>query len=189
MPGHPLLLNERSLVYPETYLFPKCKPGLLSIPFFHFVLHGHAQAATRTSRTLIHAVSAGTASASLSRSFSPLSHGETRAAAPRAREHGLTFQWPLPANRPSQASTALVHSAPLPPPPPSPPPGRFVQVRIPAPPPGMFGSPRIQPPLRTDSVMSPYGAAPLPGAVVVLLGEARMGGMLCWWCSGRGTTP
>ena len=107
MPGHPLLLNERSLVYPETYLFPKCKPGLLSIPFFHFVLHGHAQAATRTSRTLTRAVSAGSASASLSRPFSPRSYGETRATAPRAREHGLTFQWPLPANRPSQASTAL----------------------------------------------------------------------------------
>jgi hypothetical protein len=37
MPGHPLLLNGRLLVYPETYLCPKCKPGFHS---FHFILHG-----------------------------------------------------------------------------------------------------------------------------------------------------
>ncbi|KAH9018003.1 hypothetical protein EDB84DRAFT_1276362 [Lactarius hengduanensis] len=52
------------------------------------------------------------------------------------------------------------------------------------PPPPAFPQP---PPSR--NMLLPYGSVPPPGATVVMPGDTRIGGRLCWRCGGHGTTP
>jgi hypothetical protein len=86
-PGRPLLRNGRTLIYPETYLCPKCAPSSLSSdsPVVPSHLTQAAILATRTSTRRARAASAGTALASCSRPFSPRARGVTMAAALRVR--------------------------------------------------------------------------------------------------------
>jgi hypothetical protein len=39
------------------------------------------------------------------------------------------------------------------------------------------------------SMPVPIVGAPPPGSTVVMPGDPRIGGRLCWRCGGRGTTP
>jgi hypothetical protein len=88
-------------------------------------------------------------------------------------ERGRTFQRPLPAFKPPQVQPPRLQV-----PPPQPMPGAY-------PPLSPVGMP--SPTLRIAPV--PSGAVPPPGATVVMPGDPRIGGRLCWRCGGRGVTP
>ncbi|KAF8489973.1 hypothetical protein F5888DRAFT_1743414 [Russula emetica] len=85
-------------------------------------------------------------------------------------QRGRSFQRPLPAFKPPQAQ------AQAPPPPPMP--GNY-----PPPSPSGMQSRNSRP------MPMPFGGVPPPGSTVVMPGDARIGGRLCWRCGGRGTTP
>ncbi|KAH8993014.1 hypothetical protein EDB92DRAFT_1796773 [Lactarius akahatsu] len=92
--------------------------------------------------------------------------GEQGSSATSQSQRGRTFQQPLPAFKPPQTgiTPAYPRAPPLPPPAfPQPPPSR--------------------------NMLMPYGSVPPPGATVVMPGDSRIGGRLCWRCGGRGTTP
>lgn len=82
-------------------------------------------------------------------------------------QRGRSFQRPLPAFKPPQAQVQ-------PPPPPPPMPGSY--------PPSGMQSPSPRP------VPIPFQGVPPPGSTVVMPGDPRIGGRLCWQCGGRGTT-
>ena len=86
-------------------------------------------------------------------------------------ERGRTFQRPLPAFKPPQVQPPRLQV-----PPPQAMPGSYPPLS----PPGM-----PSPTLRVASC----GAVPPPGATVVMPGDPRIGGRLCWRCGGRGVTP
>ena len=85
-------------------------------------------------------------------------------------ERGRSFQRPLPAFKPPQAQ----------PRPPQPMPGGY---------PAVTRSPLVTqgPPVRV--VPMPDGNVPPIGATVVMPGDPRIGGRVCWRCGGRGVTP
>jgi hypothetical protein len=82
-------------------------------------------------------------------------------------QYGRTFQRPLPTFKPPQAQ----------PPRAQPTPGMYPAV----------SSPGMQGPSRAAAM--PFGGVPPPGATVVMPGDPRIGGRLCWRCGGRGVTP
>jgi len=90
-PGHPLLRNGQTLVYPENYYCSKCTPSccvLLLPPHLHAMISDHDKVTIRATRTMIRrtrAASAGTASASHLRRFSLRARGVARAAGLRTR--------------------------------------------------------------------------------------------------------
>jgi hypothetical protein len=89
-PGHPLLRNGKTLVYPENYLCPKCtfltpSPTCRSPTLYPLKCEKARIRATRTMTRLTRVVSAGTASASHLRPFSPQARGVPRAAGQRVR--------------------------------------------------------------------------------------------------------
>ncbi|KAF8268849.1 hypothetical protein EI94DRAFT_1726685 [Lactarius quietus] len=182
MPGHPLLLNGRTLVYPETHLCPKCS----NTGYKNFD-------PSRPCRKCWDRFGKPFTSILASSPWGDQSSGATSES-----QHGRKFQRPLPVRRPSQALTAPVHPTPPSPspsmsvPPPIPPRSSSMLAPPPIPPPpprpNIFVPPRIPPP-STGPVIMPYGATPPPGAAVVMPGDSRIGGTLCWRCGGRGTTP
>ena len=90
-PGHPLLRNGKTLIYPETYLCPKCTFPYPNVPLAihpHFTDPNREKAgiqATRTMTRLTHVASVGIVLASHSRPLSPRAHGVTRVAGQRPR--------------------------------------------------------------------------------------------------------
>ena len=175
-PGHPLLRNGQTLVYPENYSCPKCTPSCC-VPYYLLtyllrfpIRKGHntgyknydpshpcRKCWDRFSKTFTSILAS-----------SPWG-GEASASATQS-QRGRSFQRPLPAFRPPQARA--------PPPPPIP---------------GAYPSP-TGPPLGMQRCNSraramPFGTVPPPGATVVMPGDPRIGGRLCWRCGGRGTTP
>lgn len=171
-PGRPLLRNGKTLVYPENYLCPKCTfltPSHLPL--------SDAYPQTRKGQNTGY------------KSFDPShpcrkcwdrfgkpftsilasSPWSGQGSGPSQSEHGRTFQRPLPAfNPPPQVR----------PPPPQPMPGMY-------PPSSPTGA--TNPNLRV--VPMPDGNMPPVGATVVMPGDPRIGGRLCWRCGGRGVTP
>ena len=106
-----------------------------------------------------------------------------------------TYQRPLPVFRPPQFSSASSShhadhhrriasqpppTAPMHSPPAHPPPPQHMHSSPPHPPPPHVYSP----PPRTQLVG--WGSIPPPGAAVMRPGDPRLGGQLCWKCSGRG---
>ncbi len=85
---------------------------------------------------------------------------------------GRSFQRPLPAFKPPQAR-------------PQPP------LRMPGSYPSSSASGMQSPnsPVGRMPVPLPYGGVPPPGAAVVMPGDPRIGGRVCWRCGGRGMTP
>jgi len=89
-PGHPLLRNGKTLVYPENYVCQKCTfltpPPTCPLLTLYRPEHEKVRIrATRTMTRLTHVASAGTASASHLRPFSPRARGVPRAAGQWAR--------------------------------------------------------------------------------------------------------
>ena len=83
-------------------------------------------------------------------------------------QRGRTFQRPLPAFKPPQAQAQ-----------PRPMPGSY-------PPHSPSGTQSTNP---RPIIPAPLGGVPPPGSTVVMPGDVRIGGRLCWRCGGRGTTP
>ena len=86
-PGHPLLRNGKTLIYPEGYLCQKCTfPYPVSHLLLTHIFREQARIrATRTMTRLTHVASAGIVLASYLRPFSPRAPGVTRLAGQRAR--------------------------------------------------------------------------------------------------------
>ncbi|KAH9956998.1 hypothetical protein BC827DRAFT_1228078 [Russula dissimulans] len=132
MPGHPLLRNGKTLVYPESYYCQKChNTGYKNYDPSHPCRKCWDRFGKPFTSILASSPWGGQGSES--------------------SQQGRSFQRPLPSFQPPQAR-------PRPPP-----------MPVPMP-------------------ISP-GAVPPPGATVVMPGDARIGGRLCWRCGGRGVTP
>ena len=182
-PGHPLLRNGQTLVYPESYLCSKC---------MHFTRSSCRAAPCSLTCSISNARKKGQNTGY--KNFDPThpcrkcwdrfgkpftsilasSPWSGRGDSGSASQRGRSFQRPLPAFRPPQASS------PLPPPPP-PPPG----VCLASPGPSVSGLQRSS----SRAMPLQFGSTPPPGSTVVMPGDPRIGGRLCWQCGGRGTTP
>ncbi|KAH9964307.1 hypothetical protein BJV74DRAFT_870537 [Russula compacta] len=181
-PGHPLLRNGQTLVYPESYLCSKCMP---------FTRPSCRAAPRSLTCSIPNAREKGQNTGY--KNFDPShpcrkcwdrfgkpftsilasSPWSDRGDSGSASQRGRSFQRPLPAFRPPQVSSPLS--------PPPPPPG----MCLPSPGPSGSGLQRTS----TLARALPYGSAPPSGATVVMPGDPRIGGRLCWQCGGRGTTP
>ena len=173
-PGHPLLRNGKTLIYPENYLCQKCT--------------FRTPCATYRSPTFCGPKSRKGQNTGY-KNFDP-SHpcrkcwdrfgkpytsalasspwGDQASGSASQSQRGRSFQRPLPAFKPPQAQ------APRPP-----------SLTMP----GSYPNPVPSPTSRPMPVPMPYGGVPPPGAAVVMPGDPRIGGRLCWRCGGRGTTP
>jgi hypothetical protein len=176
-PGHPLLRNGKTLVYPENYLCQKCTfctpcPPYCSLTFYRAKprkgqntgyknfdpSHPCRKCWDRFSKPFTAALAS-----------SPWGNQ----ASGSASQNGRSFQRPLPAYKPPQAQARA-------PPPPAMPamPGTYT----PDSPSGMQ-CPNSRP------MPTPFRGVPPPGSTVVMPGDPRIGGRVCWQCGGRGTTP
>ncbi|KAH9988549.1 hypothetical protein BJV77DRAFT_1021401 [Russula vinacea] len=153
-PGHPLLRNGKTLVYPETYLCPKCT----------FLTPSSTCRYPRLSPQMRKGQNTGYKNYDpshpcrkcwdrFSKPFTSIlassPWGSQGSGAMSQSERGRTFQRPLPAFKPPQ-------------------------VQPPRPMPGAY--PQLSPPV-------------MQSATVVMPGDPRIGGRLCWRCGGRGVTP
>lgn len=173
-PGHPLLRNGKTLVYPETYLCQKCTFSTPCPPYCSLTFnrpktrkgqntgyknydpsHPCRKCWDRFSKPYTSALAS-----------SPWDNQASGSASQSQR--GRIFQRPLPAFKAPQAQAQ--------PPPPPPMPGSYPSSS------GMQ-SPNSLP------MPTPFRGVPPPGSTVVMPGDARIGGRLCWRCGGRGTTP
>jgi len=169
-PGHPLLRNGKTLVYPENYLCQKCTfrtscPTYCSPTVYgpktrkgqntgyknYDPSHPCRKCWDRFSKPFTSALAS-----------SPW--GDHASGSGSQSQHNRTYQRPLPAFKPPQAQAQM--------------PGHYP----PRSPTGVQ-SPNSRP------IATPYGGVPPPGSTVVLPGDPRIGGRLCWRCGGRGTTP
>jgi hypothetical protein len=170
-PGHPLLRNGRTLVYPESYMCHKCKPrrSLSPSPANNSLLFTAGKNTGYKNFDPSHPCRKcwdrfGKLFSSILAS-SPWGNRGSRGTS--QSQNGRTFQQPLPAFRaPQAATTTPVNARPTPPP-----------------------SMPVPPPPRTGPMVLPFGAMPPPGAPVVTPGDERIGGRRCWRCGGRGVTP
>ncbi|KAI0290588.1 hypothetical protein BC826DRAFT_1026174 [Russula brevipes] len=155
-PGHPLLRNGQTLVYPETYSCSKCQnTGYKSFDPSH------------PCRKCWDRFGKPFTSILASSPWGGQGHGSTTQS-----QRGRSFQRPLPAIKAPQVQQ--------PPPRPRPPPTSTCR-----PPPGPHA---MQNP-GSHAVPIPYGTVPPIGSTVVMPGDPRIGGRLCWRCGGRGVTP
>ena len=177
-PGHPLLRNGKTLVYPETYLCPKCT----------FLTPSSTCRYPRLSPQMRKGQNTGYKNYDpshpcrkcwdrFSKPFTSIlassPWGSQGSGAMSQSERGRTFQRPLPAFKPPQVQPPRVQA-----PPPQPMPGAYPQL---SPPVMQSSTSRVAP--------IPLGSIPPPGATVVMPGDPRIGGRLCWRCGGRGVTP
>ena len=177
-PGHPLLRNGTTLIYPGTYQCQKCTsctpcPPYCSPTFYRAKTrkgqntgyknfdpsHPCRKCWDRFSKPYTSALAS-----------SPW--GNQASGSASQSQNGRSFQRPLPAFKPPQAQ------AYAPPPPPPPMPGPY-----PSQPPSGMQSPNSLP------MPTPFQGVPPPGSTVVMPGDPRIGGRVCWQCGGRGTTP
>ncbi|KAI0262371.1 hypothetical protein BC834DRAFT_396225 [Gloeopeniophorella convolvens] len=148
-PGHPLLRNGQTLVYPDNYSCPKCN----NTGYKNFdPSHPCRKCWERFSKPFTSILASSPWSGNSAESQS---------------QHGRSYQRPLPAFKPPQAQ------------PQRPPPGPYVS------PPASPGLQRSN----TRALAIPFGATAPAGATVVMPGDPRIGGRLCWRCGGRGMTP
>lgn len=175
-PGHPLLRNGKTLVYPETYLCQKCTfctscPPYCSPTFYRPKTRKGQNTGYKSfdpshpCRKCWDRFSKPFTSALASSPWGNQASGS-------ASQRGRSFQRPLPAYKPPQAQAQ--------PPPPPPMPGNFPPSS-----PSRMQSPNSRP----MSMPVPFQGVPPPGSAVVMPGDPRIGGRLCWRCGGRGTTP
>ena len=176
IPGHPLLRNGQTLVYPEGYICPKCV-SRSPVPSRFACSPARSLAYSRhpCSRSRYQGQNTGY------KSYDP-SHPCRKcwdrfgkpyttvlASSPWGEQgsssqssHGRTFQSPLP-----------VFKSPR---------GR-IEPSLP----GAYPHSPVSP-TNGPVVAMPSGPPP-PGATVVAPGDPRIGGRLCWRCGGRGVTP
>ena len=169
-PGHPLLRNGKTLIYPENYVCQKCTfhtscpTPTLCLPETqkgqntgyknYDPSHPCRKCWDRFSKTFTAVLAS-----------SPW--GDQASGSASQSQRGRTFQRPLPTFKPPQAQ--------LQPPTPQPMPGSYPLNRV------SSTSSRPMP--------MPIIGGPPPGSTVVMPGDPRIGGRLCWRCGGRGTTP
>ncbi|GJE93197.1 hypothetical protein PsYK624_093560 [Phanerochaete sordida] len=180
VPGHPLMNNGRVLVYPQGYECPKCNN----------TGYKHLDPSNPCMKCW-------------SKYAKPFAGPLTYAPWGAAGENGNNFQQPLPALPQSPAGTRF------PPPPPHGTVARAASTSRAGPgaaahatgiplanggflPTAGYASPlhgaSAAPTRVVSAPYNPYNRAPPPGATVVRPGDPRIGGQLCWRCSGRGTT-
>jgi hypothetical protein len=175
-PGHPLLRNGKTLVYPENYLCQKCTFHYPSPSYCSPIFYCH-----KTRKGLNTGYKNNDPSHPCRKCWDRFNKPFTSVLASSPwgvqassgsesqSQRGRTFQRPLPAYKPPQARAQ----------PPQPPmPGSYP----PHSPSGMQ-SPISRP------MPTPFAGVPPPGSTVVMPGDPRIGGRLCWRCGGRGTTP